>query len=97
MATNNFDELGITIVPRRSRRIEAEKMLDLDFAEHISLMSVHMTGAQDLLECGKTGLYLNAKKTEHMTFNVNTQDPLLTCHGDHLKQVTDFKYHGSRM
>jgi hypothetical protein len=78
MATNSNEELGFTIVPRRSRRIEAEKVLNLDCADDIALFSDQMTGTQDLLrkvetECGMTGLQLNAKKTEYMTFNVNTQ------------------------
>jgi hypothetical protein len=72
-------------------------MLNLDFADDIAFLSDHITGAQDLLRkvetgCGKTGLHLNAKNTEYKAFNVNTQDPLLACNGDRLKQVAGFKY-----
>ena len=66
-ATNNHKELGFTVIPRRSRRIGAVKMFNLDFANDIALLSDHMTAAQDLLrrvqaECGETGGYLSLCK-----------------------------------
>ena len=46
-----------------------EKISDLDFADDIALLSNDLSIAQELLarveaECGRTGLHLNAKKTD---------------------------------
>ena len=49
MATGNHEKLGFTIRPRKSRRQSAEKILDLDFADDIALMSDNIAEAQELL------------------------------------------------
>ena len=102
MATTDHEELGFTVKPKRSRRDTATKISDLDFADDIALLSDDMPAAQELLtrveaECSKTGLHLNAKKTEFMAYNTDCQTPLSTSTGDQLKQVKDFKYLGARM
>jgi hypothetical protein len=84
IATNNYEDLGFAFELRRSR-IEAEKMLDLDFADEIALLSDQKPGAQDLLrkvetECGKTGLHLNDKKTVHVVEYQHT-GPTIGMHG----------------
>ena len=95
-------ELGFTITPRKSRRVPAVVLADLDYADDISLMSDRVEQAQELLirvetECAKVGLRLNAKKTEVITYNIDPQKkvPLMTTEGIALKEVNDFKYLGS--
>jgi len=100
-ATTGMDtELGFTITPRKSRRFPAVSIIDLDFADDISLLSDQIQQAQQLLlrvetECNKVGLGLNAIKTEVMTYNIPEHEPLRTASGDILKEVDDFKYLGS--
>ena len=101
-ATGDHEELGFTVNARRSRRTRTEKTLDLDFADDIALLSDDLSTAQKLLsrveaEYGRTGLQLDAMKTEHMAFNINSLGSLMASNGDPLKQVKDFKYFGSRM
>ena len=98
--TGTEDELGFTITPRRSRRVPAKVITDLDFADDICLLSNEIQQAQQLLtqvetECKKVGLQLNARKTEVMTYNLNEHDPVKTVSGTELKEVGDFKYLGS--
>ena len=94
-------ELGLTITPRRSRRLPAEVLTDLDYADDISLLSDRVEQAQELLtrvetECAKVGLRLNAKKTEVITYNIlPDHPPLMTTGGNALKEANDFKYLGS--
>ena len=88
------EELGFTLVPRRSRRIGPVMITDLDFADDISLISDMAAKARELLltvetECGRTGLKLNAKKTKVMAFN--TEDTIVsTGDGTTLEVVEDF-------
>ena len=101
-ALQDHEDLGFTLIPRRSRRVQAVKLSDLDFADDIALLSDDMEAAQQLLlqvegECMKVGLHLNAKKTEVMLFNIGEHPPLLTTGGVRLEEVLDFKYLGSRM
>ena len=93
------EELGFTIVPRRSRRHNPIVITDLDFADDIALISNNAAQARKLLsnvetECKKLGLIPNAKKTKAMIFN--TADPLLkNSEGKMLQVVGDFKYLGA--
>ena len=72
-------ELGFIVTPRRSRRVQAVRITDLDFADDICLLSNQIDEAQQLLqrievECSKVGLGLNSRKTEFMTYNVPEHD-----------------------
>ena len=103
------EELGFTLRKRRSRRVPAVAITDLDFADDIALLSYSIDEAKKLLrnveiECGKVGLSLNAKKTKAMFFNVDpgNTEALETLDGNKIKQAMveengeqDFKYLGS--
>jgi hypothetical protein len=94
------EKLGFTLTPRRSARVHAKVITDLDFADDICLLSDDIQQAQQLLslvetECKNVGLELNAKKTEVMTYNIEDQCPIKTTSGAVLKRVADFKYLGS--
>ena len=103
------EELGFTLRKRRSRRVPAVAITDLDFADDIALLSDSIDQAKKLLrnveiECGKVGLSLNAKKTKAMFFNVDpgNTEALETLDGNKIKQAMveengeqDFKYLGS--
>ena len=99
------DDLGFTLRPKRSRRVGAQSISDLDFADDIVLLSNQIEQAKKLLhsvelECISVGLKLNAGKTKAMFFNVNVQ-PLFCRDGTEIKQALtdtgeqDFIYLGS--
>ena len=96
------EELGFTIERRRSRRYPPVMVTDMDFVDDIALLSAEIEQAQELLsrveqETAKIGLYLNAGKTEVMTFNQDTPVELKARCGDTIKVVDNFKYLGAWM
>ena len=93
------EELGFTIVPRRSRRVHPIVLTDLEFADDIALISDSVRQASELIqrlesECNKVGLLINYNKTKVMAFN--TLDPIIlkTADGQILDVEKDFKYLG---
>ena len=99
---NNEEELGLTILPSRSRRHPAVCITDLMFADDIALLSEEIAQAQELLsrvemEASKIGLHINAKKTELMTFNYDNEITIVTIKGNKVANVLDFKYLGGWM
>ena len=93
------EELGFTLVPRRSRRVHPVVATDLDFADDIALLSDTASKASDLLlaterECRKIGLHLNSKKTKVMALNI-PDATFLSMNNDEVEKVSDFKYLGS--
>lgn len=95
------EELGFTLVPRKSRRVKAVMVTDYDFADDIALISDTAERARLLLlsverECKKIGLQLNAKKTKVMA--LNTEDKkVCTGDGTALENVEGFKYLGAHL
>lgn len=88
------EELDLTLKKRQSRRIGAQSVTDLDFADDLALLSNLVEEAQELLNrvevsAGSFGLLINGKKTEVMPI-------LYTLSKEILKIVEDFKYLGSR-
>ena len=106
MAVGDKDnELGLTLYPRKSRRIPAKTLTDLDFADDIVLMSDSVNQVSDLLhrvekECEAVGLRLNSGKTKAMYFNTDIA-PLMNLKNEPISQALtdtgeqDFKYLGS--
>jgi hypothetical protein len=95
------EELGFTVIPRKSRRIGPVTKTDFDFADDIALVSNTAEQAQALLhrvevECRKIGLRLNAKKTEIMSYNTGAPK-IKTLDETVLTTVEDFKYLGSHL
>ena len=99
------EELGFTLHRRRSRRVPAVSICDLDFADDIALLSNQIEQARSLVhsveqECKKVGLALNSSKTKAMYFNVDIEQ-LFTIDGNAIGQALtasgdqDFKYLGS--
>ena len=99
------EELGLTINKRQSRRLGAETICDLDFADDIVLMSDTVEQAQKLLtnvekECKGVGLMLNSSKTKSMFINLEYEQ-LKNEAGDIILQALtekgdqDFLYLGS--
>ena len=95
------DENGLTLAPRRSRRIPGVTITDLDFADDLALLSDSIEKAQALLHdleaaAADIGLHVNDIKTEFMLVNIDDPEPTITTlDGKPLKQVQDFKYLGS--
>ena len=100
------EEFGFTITPQQSRRVRAKMITDLDFADDIALLSNLIEQAKQLLlavekECNAVGLYINAKKTKYMTYNIAEEFQLALADGTHIgrakteKGTQDFVYLGS--
>ena len=93
-------EQGLTIVPRKSRRVPAVTVTDLDFADDLALLSDTIQNAESLLHdleeaAHLVGLSLNARKTEFMQINIEDDSAIKALDGTTLKTVEDFKYLGS--
>ena len=97
---------GFTIETRKSRRVTARTITDLDFADDIALISDLVEEAQELLlsvekECSKVGLQINADKTKYMSYNITDDVNLKLEDGTEIKRAEteskeqDFKYLGS--
>ena len=72
--TGREEDLGFTLVKRRSKRYPALCSCDLDFAANLVLFSNETDQAKKLMqaikkESGRVGLKLNTKKTKAMFFN----------------------------
>ena len=97
------EELGFTLRPRRSRRVPPITVTDLDFADDIALLCNEIHQAQELLkrvetEAARVGLHVNAKKTEHMSFNQDQPQNMVHALNEALiKLVDNFKYLGGHM
>ena len=93
-------ELGFTLQKARGRRYPAEIITDADYADDLALFADTIEEATQLLHIlekasGDVGLYVNAKKTEFMSFNL--EGSMKTLGGDTVKQVLDFIYLGSEV
>ena len=84
--TGREEELGFTITPRQSKRIQAKMITDLDFADDIALISDLIEEARELLlavekECKEVGLLINANKTKFMSYNISDEFQLSLADG----------------
>ena len=94
------EELGFRLKRRQSRRIGAEVLTDLDFADDIALLSEQIEQAQQLLNrvegaSMEIGLHMNVKKTKVMAYNQTTEASITATDGEVLEVVQDFKYLGA--
>ena len=95
---SNIDDIGFTMIPRRSRRYPEETLSNLGFADDVSLLSNSVKNAQDQLDrvtqvAAEVGLIINPKKTKVLA--VNILDPRVLLNNIELEVVTDFQYLGS--
>ena len=87
---------GFTLRPARSRRIGAEKIADIEFADDVALITDTLEGAKLLLDrlekaVQSLGLAMNDTKTKFMTLNMTEEASSLdSCSGNQLEKVTDF-------
>ena len=90
----------MTLTKARSRRYPAITITDADYADDLALMADTIADAQSLLHsleiaAGDVGLYVNAGKTEFISYN---QDGSInTLAGKDLKSVKSFVYLGSNV
>ena len=95
-------ELGFTLYPRRSRRVQSVNVTDMCFADDIALLADEIRQAKELLhlvetEAAKVGLHVNVKKTEFMSYNQELPNDITSISGDPIKEVNNFKYLGGWM
>lgn len=74
MADGKEEELGFTIIPRRSSRHPKEVLADLDFAGDIALLQELLLRIEK--ECNKVGLGLNGPNTKYLVYNAATNTSL---------------------
>ena len=92
---------GFTLKPARSRRVGAEKLTDVEFADDVALVTDTIEGAKLLLDRLETaalsvGLAMNDSKTKFVTLNTPEETCSLTSNtGNQLEHVPDFIYLGS--
>ena len=96
------EELGFKLERTRIKINPPVIVTDTDFADDIALLSEEIAQAQEMLErvekeAAKSGLHLNAKKTEAMLFNHEVPTPIKSRSGDTIKQVDNYKYLGGWM
>ena len=92
---SNIDDIGFTMIPRRSRRYPEETLSNLGFADDVSLLSNSVKNAQAQLDrvslvAAEVGLIINAKKTKVLAVNIS--DPRVLLNNNELEVVTDFQY-----
>jgi len=99
-SVDKISTFGLTLTKARGRRYPATTITDADYADDLALMSDTIAEAEALLHileraAGDVGLYVNAGKTEFMSFN---QDGCMeTLDGKPLKLVDTFTYLGSNI
>ena len=100
---NSIDKIkenGFTLQKSRSRRNPAVKITDADYADDLALLADSIQGATEFLHslekvASEIGLYVNASKTEFMTFN---QDGTInSLNGEPIKSTELFIYLGSQI
>lgn len=98
-ALEGKDDLGFTLVPRRSRRHPAKTISDLDYADDIATISNTVQEAQKLLyqleTAAEVGLHINAKNTQCINYNQPNGGILNAIDGSVIKEVEDYKYLGA--
>ena len=90
-SVDKIEHLGLTLTKARSRRHPAVTIIDAGYADDLALMADAIADAQTLLHSleaasGDTGLYVNAKKTEYMSYNQIGM--MHTLSGDDIKSVS---------
>ena len=99
-SVDKIKHLGLTLTKARSHRHPAVTITDADYADNMALMADTIADAQTLLysletASGDIGLYVNAKKTECMSYNqIGTMHTLSS---DGIKSVSFFFYLGSNV
>ena len=94
-------ELGFTLKPAQSRRVAAETVADVEFADDVALVTDSIEAAQNFLgrleaAALSVGLAMNVGKTEFMTLNIPVEEcNIKSSSGRQLNHVQDFKYLGS--
>ena len=94
------NSFGFTLVERQSRRYPAKKVTDVGYADDLALIADTVSDASKLLHsletaAGDIGLYVNAGKTEFISYNQH--GCINTLKGEPLKPVETFKYLGSEI
>ena len=101
VAIDDVSDPGFTLKPARSRRVAAEKLADVEFADDVALVTDTMDEAKLLLDrlesaALSVGLAMNDSKTKFISFNTPEEECTLTSStGNVLEHVEDFIYLGS--
>ena len=79
VAIDDVSDSGFTLKPARSRRVGAEKLADVEFADDVALVTDTIDEAKLLLDRLETaalsvGLAMNDSKTKFMSFNTPEEE-----------------------
>ena len=100
MSIDKLKELGFTLAKYKSRRYPAENITDIDYAVELAITTDNLQNATKLRlsideAAQETGLCINPKKTQFITYNVEEQ--MSSLNGSKIKHVSSFVYLGSNI
>ena len=101
-ALSKHPDIGFTITPRQSRRVQAVRVSDTDFADDLALTTDTVAEAEKLTQeiermAATVGLQMNEGKTKFMTQNIENPGTIKTLSNKTIERVEDFTYLGSRL
>ena len=99
-AIDEKTDLGFTLYERRSRRHDAKKVSDADYADDLALLADYIQDAESTLHnveqlAQVIGLYVNPSKTKFICLNQDSSRGIKSLNGESINQVDDFDYLGS--
>ena len=98
---DDAERLGLTLEPKKSRRVGPKIITDVDFADNIALLSEEMDTdkANEFLlriesrAAASVGLHINEGKTKVMTLNMEDRSSDLQSRtGEAIEKMDDFIY-----
>ena len=94
------NDLGFTLIERRSKRYPAIQITDVDYADDLAIITDKTSEAIILLhKIEKTTkeicLSINTGKTKFISINQGINEVIKSLNGKNIKEVSDFKYIGS--
>ena len=94
------NDLGFTLIERRSKRYPAIQITDVDYADDLAIVTDKTNEAIILLHkiekaAKEIGLSINTGKTKFISINQGINEVIKSLNGKNIKEVSDFKYLGS--
>ena len=98
-ALDRNNDIGFTLIERRSKRYPAIQITDVDYADDLALLT-DKTSAIILLHkiekaAKEIGISVNTGKTKFISINQGINEVIKSLNGKNIKEVSDFKYIGS--
>ena len=94
------NDLGFTLIERRSKRYPAIQITDVDNADDIAIVTDKTNEGIILLHkiekaANEIGLSINTENTKFILINQEINEVIKSLNGKYIKEVSEFKYIGS--